>query len=188
MPTFRLVPSLRQHHVRLVRHERPVGSAGFLPVAVSPLVSLISDPPDFSFGRFLCQVSLEVSSMCAHRTDSCHHIGLQTLAVFRFRYWDELNGFLLSHSTLIASSTENTKMPGRVLIVDDDEGFLITMKQLLELAGHRVLVASTFEEGGRVLRTAAPDVLIAGATRALQRASTHCHGCVEHPGHCDQRL
>jgi len=52
-------------------------------------------------------------------------------------------------------------MPGRVLIVDDDEGFLVTMKQLLELAGHQVLVASTFEEGRRVLRTAAPDVLIA---------------------------
>lgn len=52
-------------------------------------------------------------------------------------------------------------MPGRVLIVDDDEDFLITMKQVLELAGHQVLVASTFEEGKRVLRTAVPDVLIA---------------------------
>jgi len=52
-------------------------------------------------------------------------------------------------------------MPGRVLIVDDDEGFLIVIKQVLELAGHQVLVASTFEEGRRLLRTAAPDVLIA---------------------------
>ncbi|MCA1558886.1 MAG: response regulator [Acidobacteria bacterium] len=52
-------------------------------------------------------------------------------------------------------------MPARVLIVDDDEVFLTTMKQLLEMAGHQVLVASTFEDGRRVLRTAAPDVLIA---------------------------
>ena len=51
-------------------------------------------------------------------------------------------------------------MPGRVLIVDDDEVFLITMKQLVELNGNQALVASTFDEGRRLLRSAAPDMLI----------------------------
>ena len=38
-------------------------------------------------------------------------------------------------------------MPGRVLIVDDDEGFLMTTKQLVELDGHQALVASTLRGG-----------------------------------------
>jgi two-component system nitrogen regulation response regulator GlnG len=67
-------------------------------------------------------------------------------------------------------------MPGRVLIVDDDEAFLITIKQLLELAGHQVRVASSFEEGRRVLRTRPPDLLIAdvrlGPFNGLQLIAT----------------
>ena len=63
-------------------------------------------------------------------------------------------------------------MPGRVLIVDDDEVFLITMKQLVELNGNQALVASTFDEGRRLLRSAAPDMLIVdvrlGAFNGLQ--------------------
>ena len=67
-------------------------------------------------------------------------------------------------------------MPGRVLIVDDDEVFLITMKQLVELNGNQALVASTFDEGRRLLRSAAPDMLIVdvrlGAFNGLQLLAT----------------
>jgi DNA-binding response OmpR family regulator len=67
-------------------------------------------------------------------------------------------------------------MHGRVLIVDDDEACLSGMKQLLEMAGHEALVASTFEEGRRVLRSAAPDILIAdvrlGSFNGLQLVAT----------------
>ncbi len=67
-------------------------------------------------------------------------------------------------------------MPGRVLIVDDDEGFLITTKQLVELNGHQALVASTYEEGRQLLRSAAPDLLVAdvglGAFNGLQLIAT----------------
>lgn len=68
-------------------------------------------------------------------------------------------------------------MHGRVLIVDDDEACLSGMKQLLEMAGHEALVASTFEEGRRVLRSAAPDILIAdvrlGSFNGLQLIATN---------------
>ena len=67
-------------------------------------------------------------------------------------------------------------MPGRVLIVDDDEGFLMTTKQLVELDGHQALVASTYEEGRQLLRSAEPDLLVAdvglGAFNGLQLIAT----------------
>jgi DNA-binding response OmpR family regulator len=67
-------------------------------------------------------------------------------------------------------------MPGRVLIVDDDEGFLITTKQLVESNGHQALVAGTYEEGRQLLRSAAPDLLVAdvglGAFNGLQLIAT----------------
>lgn len=67
-------------------------------------------------------------------------------------------------------------MHGRVLIVDDDEACLTGMKQLVEMAGHEALVASTFEEGRRVLRHGAPDMLIAdvrlGSFNGLQLIAT----------------
>ncbi len=68
-------------------------------------------------------------------------------------------------------------MPRRVLIVDDDEDCLSGLQQLLENAGHEVLVASTFEEGRRLLKTAAPDMLIAdvrlGSFNGLQLIATN---------------
>ncbi len=67
-------------------------------------------------------------------------------------------------------------MHGRVLIVDDDEACLTGMKQLVEMAGHEALVARTFEEGRRVLRHGAPDMLIAdvrlGSFNGLQLIAT----------------
>jgi DNA-binding response OmpR family regulator len=67
-------------------------------------------------------------------------------------------------------------MHGRILIVDDDEACLSGMKQLIEMAGHEALVANTFEEGRRVLRSAAPDMLIAdvrlGSFNGLQLIAT----------------
>lgn len=67
-------------------------------------------------------------------------------------------------------------MHGRVLIVDDDEVCLSGMKQLVEMAGYEALVASTFEEGRRVLRSAEPDMLIAdvrlGSFNGLQLIAT----------------
>jgi DNA-binding response OmpR family regulator len=73
--------------------------------------------------------------------------------------------------------TETAEMHGRVLIVDDDEACLSGMKQLVEMAGHEALVASTFEEGRRVLRNAAPDMLIAdvrlGSFNGLQLIATN---------------
>jgi DNA-binding response OmpR family regulator len=68
-------------------------------------------------------------------------------------------------------------MHGRVLIVDDDEACLSGMKQLVEMAGHEAVVASTFEEGRRVLRHGAPDMLIAdvrlGSFNGLQLLATN---------------
>jgi len=67
-------------------------------------------------------------------------------------------------------------MHGRVLIVDDDESCLSGMKQLVEMAGHEAVAVSTFEEGKRVLRHDAPDILIAdvrlGSFNGLQLIAT----------------
>ena len=67
-------------------------------------------------------------------------------------------------------------MHGRVLIVDDDEACLSGMQQLVEMAGHEAIVANTFEEGRRVLKGAAPDMLIAdvrlGSFNGLQLIAT----------------
>ncbi|MEN3339919.1 MAG: two-component system, NtrC family, response regulator HydG [Acidobacteriota bacterium] len=63
-------------------------------------------------------------------------------------------------------------MPARILVVDDDIGYLTVTKDLLERSGHEVLLASTFDEGRRALREDAPDLLIAdvrlGAFNGLQ--------------------
>jgi DNA-binding response OmpR family regulator len=63
-------------------------------------------------------------------------------------------------------------MPARILIVDDDIGYLMVTKDVLERGGHQVLLASTFEEGRRALRDDTPDLLIAdvrlGAFNGLQ--------------------
>lgn len=68
-------------------------------------------------------------------------------------------------------------MTGRVLIVDDDEACLSGLAQLIENAGHVVLTASTFEEGRRMLRNDAPDMLIAdvrlGSFNGLQLIATN---------------
>lgn len=65
-----------------------------------------------------------------------------------------------------------TTMPARILVVDDDIGYLTVTKDLLERSGHEVLLASTFDEGRRALREDAPDLLIAdvrlGAFNGLQ--------------------
>jgi DNA-binding response OmpR family regulator len=67
-------------------------------------------------------------------------------------------------------------MPPRILVVDDDEGYLAGMKELLELRGHEPLLARTFEEGQRALRENAPDLLIAdvrlGPFNGLQLIAT----------------
>jgi DNA-binding response OmpR family regulator len=64
-------------------------------------------------------------------------------------------------SRQLNGSLENADMPSRILVVDDDEGYLAGMKELLELHGHEPLLARTFEEGQRALRDRAPDILIA---------------------------
>jgi DNA-binding response OmpR family regulator len=67
-------------------------------------------------------------------------------------------------------------LPCRILVVDDDESYLEGMKDLLAMRGHEPLVASTFEEGQRVLRDEAPDLLIAdvrlGPFNGLQLIAT----------------
>jgi DNA-binding response OmpR family regulator len=67
-------------------------------------------------------------------------------------------------------------MPPRILVVDDDEGYLTGMKELLELRGFEPLLARTFEEGQRALREHAPDFLIAdvrlGPFNGLQLIAT----------------
>src|SRR6476659_4925670 len=67
-------------------------------------------------------------------------------------------------------------MRARVLVVDDDEGYLAGIKELLEGAGYEMLVANTFEEGKRVLQDNAPDLMIVdvrlGAFNGLQLIST----------------
>ncbi len=67
-------------------------------------------------------------------------------------------------------------MSARILLVDDDPDYLTVTRDLLERGGHVVLVASTFEEGRRVLREDSPDLLIAdvrlGAFNGLQLVAT----------------
>src|SRR6266496_3667262 len=43
--------------------------------------------------------------------------------------------------------TGGITMRARVLVVDDDEGYLAGIKELLEGAGYEMLVANSFEEG-----------------------------------------
>lgn len=67
-------------------------------------------------------------------------------------------------------------MPHRILVVDDDEGYLAGIKELLELRGYETLLAATFEEGQRALRENAPDLLMAdvrlGPFNGLQLIAT----------------
>jgi DNA-binding response OmpR family regulator len=67
-------------------------------------------------------------------------------------------------------------MNPRILVVDDDESYLVGMKELLELSGYEPLLARTFEEGQRALRQDAPDLLIAdvrlGPFNGLQLIAT----------------
>jgi DNA-binding response OmpR family regulator len=67
-------------------------------------------------------------------------------------------------------------MAPRILIVDDDESYLVGMKELLELSGYEPLLARTFEEGQRALREDAPDLLMAdvrlGPFNGLQLIAT----------------
>jgi DNA-binding response OmpR family regulator len=67
-------------------------------------------------------------------------------------------------------------MRARVLVVDDDEVYLAGIKELLEAAGYEMLVASTFEDGKRVLQDNTPDLMIIdvrlGAFNGLQLIST----------------
>jgi FixJ family two-component response regulator len=48
----------------------------------------------------------------------------------------------------------------RILIVDDDQATRSGLAKLLERAGFETIAASTFQEGARFLREAAPDLLI----------------------------
>lgn len=67
-------------------------------------------------------------------------------------------------------------MSARILVVDDDIGYLTVTKDVLERGGHEVMLASTFEEGRRALREDTPDLLIAdvrlGAFNGLQLIAT----------------
>ncbi len=67
-------------------------------------------------------------------------------------------------------------MPARILVVDDDPGYLAVTKDVLEAGGHEVVLASTFQEGCRALREDMPDLLIAdvrlGAFNGLQLIAT----------------
>ena len=71
-------------------------------------------------------------------------------------------------------------MFARILVVDDDIGYLTVTRDILERGGHQVLLASTFEEGRRVLRDESPDFLIAdvrlGAFNGLQLIATNRAG------------
>lgn len=51
-------------------------------------------------------------------------------------------------------------MRPRILVVDGDERYLAEIKNLLEHAGYKTCVASSFEDGKRELRSRAPDLLI----------------------------
>jgi FixJ family two-component response regulator len=66
-------------------------------------------------------------------------------------------------------------MPALVLLVDDDPEVVHTLRQMLESAGHRVMAATSFEDGKRLLAgTPPPSVLITdvrlGAFNGLQLA------------------
>ena len=67
-------------------------------------------------------------------------------------------------------------MRARVLVVDDNEDYLVAIKELLECTGYETFVASSLEEGRRELRDHAPDLLILdvrlGAFNGLQLIST----------------
>ena len=52
-------------------------------------------------------------------------------------------------------------MPRKILIVDDHDATRLGLQEFLANAGYVVLAASTFDEGKRLLREQAPDLLIA---------------------------
>ena len=51
-------------------------------------------------------------------------------------------------------------MRRRVLVVDDDDLYLESMKEVIETAGYEAMTASTFAEGKRAIKEQAPDLLI----------------------------
>ena len=60
----------------------------------------------------------------------------------------------------------------RVLVVDDDAGARVGLKELLDAAGYDTIVAGSFQDGKRLLQNGGPDLLIAdirlGAFNGLQ--------------------
>jgi CheY-like chemotaxis protein len=69
-------------------------------------------------------------------------------------------------------------VPRRILIVDDDAPTSLELKTVLEQAGHKVAIATSFAEGRSALSTAPPDLLISeirlGEFNGLQLVATHC--------------
>src|SRR5438132_4623396 len=64
------------------------------------------------------------------------------------------------------------QIPFRILIVDADDDTREELRQILTAAGYEARTASTFEEGQRILKADAPDLLITevrlGAFNGLQ--------------------
>ena len=77
----------------------------------------------------------------------------------------------------------------RILVVDDDESYLVGMKELLELRGHEPLLARTFEEGQRALQAGGAGFSdCRRAARSVQRSPAARDGASQNPHHCRQRL
>ena len=86
-------------------------------------------------------------------------------------------------------------MSALVLLVDDDPEVVHTLRQVLESAGHRVLAATSFEDGKRLLAgTPPPTVLVTdvrlGMFNGLQLAVLRppTTGVIVISGHLDRTL
>jgi DNA-binding response OmpR family regulator len=70
-------------------------------------------------------------------------------------------------------------MAAKILIVDDDQATRLGLTELLEAEGHSVTAVATLHEGLEVVRSGAPDLLIAdvrlGAFNGLQLLMANLH-------------
>ena len=63
-------------------------------------------------------------------------------------------------------------MAERILLVDDDEGFLLAAGHLLEAAGYEVIRAPSAAEARTKLESSLPDLILLDVSRTASRSRT----------------
>jgi DNA-binding response OmpR family regulator len=67
---------------------------------------------------------------------------------------------LVGYNRRVSEPTERAVSPGKILIVDDDEGVTKTFARMLRLEGYQVWTAVTAESGLKEAQNSQPDAII----------------------------